>query len=340
MMGVLMPNLSDFRRLAFALRLRIWLNAEQGRFEDAFNDVKSFYRFGQHLKGDRILIEQLVGIAIEALSVQTIRDIVGNYEIDSMLLTDFQRDFEQIIAGENFIPSLEAERLCVYDEIQRCFTEGRFGGGHLYLSRLGSFSEGHPFGLDEILVGSIFSPQQWPRAVKVLFAHPDKKQTREMADSYYDFWSRVYHKTPGQIRAEGINAEKQSMEIIKGNLLLQILAPPLSRMNEIAHRNKTDVYATVTILALLRYEKDKGSYPNDLQQLITAGYLKQLPIDSFADKPLVYRKTDDDFILYSVGPNFTDEGGEYSRDSKGRIKNWLDNGDAVFWPVPKSDIKK
>jgi hypothetical protein len=335
MMGVLMPNLSDFRRLAFALRLRIWLNAEQGRFEDAFNDVKSFYRFGQHLKGDRILIEQLVGIAIEALSVQTIRDIVGNYEIDSMLLTDFQRDFEQIIAGENFVPSLEAERLCVYDEIQRCFTEGRFGGGHLYLSRLGSFSEGHPFGLDEILVGSIFSPQQWPRAVKVLFAHPDKKQTREMADSYYDFWSRVYHKTPGQIRAEGINAEKQSMEIIKGNLLLQILAPPLSRMNEIAHRNKTDVYATVTILALLRYEKDKGSYPNDLQQLITAGYLKQLPIDSFADKPLVYRKTDDDFILYSVGPNFTDEGGEYSRDSKGRIKNWLDNGDAVFWPVPK-----
>jgi hypothetical protein len=65
-----------------------------------------------------------------------------------------------------------------------------------------------------------------------------------------------------------------------------------------------------------------------------------LPIASFSDKPLVYRKTDDDFILYSVGPNFTDEGGEYSRDSKGRIKNWLDNGDAVFWPVPKPQVKK
>jgi len=150
----------------------------------------------------------------------------------------------------------------------------------------------------------------------------------------------MFQKTPGQIRAEGIDTEKETMEIIEGNILLQIFASALTRMNEIANRNKIEVYATVTLLALLRYEKDNGSYPNDLQQLITAGYLRQLPMDSFSDKPLVYRKTDDDFILYSVGPNFTDEGGEYSRNSKGQIKNWLDNGDTVFWPLPESDIKQ
>jgi len=257
-----------------------------------------------------------------------------------MLLADLQDSFEQIIDGEDFTVSLKAGKLCAYDEIQRCFTEGRFGGGHLYLSRISAVTGELQHGLEKGLVGTIFFPSEWPRAVKVLFAHPDKKQTREMADFYYDFWRKVYHKTPGQIRAEGINTEKQAMEIIEGNILLQILAPALSRINEIAHRNKTEVCATLTILALLRYEKDKGSYPNDLQQLITAGYLKQLPIDSFADKPLSYGKTDDDFILYSVGPNFTDEGGEYSRDSKGRIKNWLDNGDAVFWPLLKSQVKQ
>jgi len=340
MMGILLPNLQVFRNLARSLRWRAWLRAEQSRYEDAFDDAKSCYRFGQQIRGDKTLIEQLVGMAIEALSVRTIRDIVCEFEIDSAMLTNLQRDFEQIIAGEDFTVSLKAEKLRVYDEIQRCFTEGRFGGGHLYLSRIGYFSEGHPNGLDEILVGAIFSPRQWPRAAKVLFAHPDKEQTREMAEDYYDCWDKMFQKTPGQIRAEGINAEKQAMEIIEGNILLQILASAFARINEIAHRNKTEVYATVTILALLRYEKDKGSYPNDLQQLITAGYLRQLPMDSFSDKPLVYKKTDVDFILYSVGPNFTDEGGEYSRDSKGQIKNWLDNGDTVFWPLPKSDIKQ
>ncbi|MCP4261394.1 MAG: hypothetical protein GY774_28415 [Planctomycetes bacterium] len=338
MIGVLMPNISGFRGLAYNLRLRTWLNAEQGRFKDAFDDAKSCYRFGQHLKGDKLLIEQLVGIALEYISVQTIRDILGEYEIDSTVLADLQDSFEQIVAGENFVPSLKAEKLLVYDEIQRCFTEDRFGGGHLYLSRISSLKSDYQN--DVMDVETIFSPQQWPRAVRVLFAHPDKEKTRETANYFYDFWTKYFLKTPCQIKAEGIDGEKEA-EIIEGNVFLQILTRfDWARVNQIARRNKPEVHATVAVLAILRYSKDKGSYPNDLQQLITAGYLKQLPMDSYSDKPLVYRKTDDDFILYSVGPNLTDEGGEYSRDSKGRIKNWLHNGDAVFWPVANSKAIK
>jgi len=339
MIGVLMPDISDFRRLAFNLRLRAWFRAEQGRYQDASDDVKSCYRFGQHLKGDKVLIEQLVGIGIEALSVQTIRDILGEYEIDSTVLADLQDSFEQIVAGENFVLSLKAEKLCVYDEIQRCFTEDRFGGGHLYLSRISSLTSYYQN--DVMDVETIFSPQQWPRAVRVLFAHPDKEKTRETANCFYDFWTKYYLKTPCQIKAEGIDAEKEALEIIEGNVFLQILAPiDLVRVNQIARRNKTDVHATVAVLAILRYSKDKSSFPEDLEQLISAGYLKQPPDDVFSVKPLVYRKTDDDFILYSVGPNLTDEGGEYSRDSKGRIKNWLHNGDTVFWPVANSKAIK
>ena len=342
MIGILMPNLSDFRRLAFNLRLRARLRAEQGRYQDASDDVKSCYRFGQHLKGDKVLIEQLVGIGIEALSVQTIRDILGEYEIESKVLADLQDSFEQIVAGENFVLSFKAEKLCVYGEIQRCFTEDRFGGGHLDLSRINWISSlTGDYQNDVIDVKTIFSPQQWPRALKVLFAHPDKEKTRETADCFYDFWTKLYLKTPCQIKAEGIDAEKEALEIIEGNVFLQILTRfDWTRVNQIVRRNKTDVRATVAVLAILRYSKDKGSFPEDLEQLISAGYLMQPPDDVFSVKPLVYRKTDDDFILYSVGPNFTDEGGEYSRDSKGRIKNWLDNADAVFWPVPKSDTKQ
>jgi len=61
--------------------------------------------------------------------------------------------------------------------------------------------------------------------------------------------------------------------------------------------------------------------------------LKALPIDPFSDKPLVYRRTEDGFILYSVGPNFEDDGGVVGKDEKGRVKMWADEGDAVFWPV-------
>jgi hypothetical protein len=233
-----MPDISDFRRLAFNLRLRAWFRVEQGRYQDALDDARSCYRFGQHLKGDKTLIEQIVGIGIEALSVQTIRDILGEHEIESKVLADLHDSFEQIVAGENFVPSLKAEKLCVYDEIQRCFTEDRFGGGHLYLSRISWISSLTGDYQDDVMdvetifspqqwpmmdVETIFSPQQWPRAVKVLFAHPDKEKTRETADCFYDFWTKLYLKTPCQIKAEGIYAEKEALEIIEGNVLLQIL---------------------------------------------------------------------------------------------------------------------
>lgn len=131
MMAVLVPNLSEFRSLA---RLCVWrarLRADQGRYQDAFSDIKSFYRLGQHIKGDNtFLIEQLVGIAIEALATQTLRDILSRYEIDSITLTALQKDLEQIITGEDSAISFEAEKLSMYDEIQRSFTDGP-GGGHI-----------------------------------------------------------------------------------------------------------------------------------------------------------------------------------------------------------------
>ena len=61
--------------------------------------------------------------------------------------------------------------------------------------------------------------------------------------------------------------------------------------------------------------------------------MEEIPADPFSDEALKYRKTDDDFILYSVGLNFVDDGGVPGKTKKGKNKTWTDNGDAVFWPV-------
>jgi hypothetical protein len=334
MMGILLPNLAEFRRLARSLRWRAQLSAEQGRYEDAFSDIKSCYRMGKHLKGNKFLIEQLVGIAIEALAVRTLNDILGRYEMNSAMLATLQKDCEQMVAGEDFVVNFEAEKLCMYDEIQRCFTEDRFGGGHIYPRRLMALSDigdltdqASPSFLHATIFEVVSSPKAWPVALKALFTHPNKHQTREMVDRLYVFWDEMARKTPAQIRAENIDLEKQVMEIVKGNILLQILTPALGRISELSHRNKVGVQTTVTILALLRYKKDKASYPENLDGLMSAGYLKQLPIDLYSNKPLAYKRTDDDFTLYSFGADF-DDGGAPSKWGEG-----TDGGDQVFWPV-------
>jgi len=334
MMAVLVPNLSEFRSLVRLLVWRARLRAEQGRYEDAFGDIKSCYRLGQHIKGDNtFLIEQLVGISIEALATQTLRDILSRYEIDSIALTALQKDLEQIIAGEDFAISFEAEKLSMYDVIQRCFTEDRLGGGHLCLQEFKQIAPFIGFGCFE----DIIEGREWTTPLHILFTHPNKQETREMVDRYYAFWNKMAHKTPAQIRAEEIDTKKESLEIIKGNILLEFFAPALNRANEISWRARTNTQSLIAILSLLRHRLDKGAYPDDLNELLTAGYLKKVPIDLYSDKPLVYKKTDDSFILYSVGPNFKDDGGQISLDSTSRAKTWADEGDAVFWPVPKPE---
>ncbi len=337
MIAVLMPHLAEFRRLAYSLRWRAHLSAEQGRYKDVFDDIKVCYRLGRHLRGDKTLIEQLVGIAIEAIALRTARDILSKYDIDSTALAELQQNLEQMIINEDFTVSLKARRLCMYDEIQRCFTEDRLGGGHLYPSRIMGLSD-QAFGdsgdsrLDEVIFKFIATPIVWLATPKAMFLHPDKQETKEMADRFYDYWEKICRKSPYQINVEGIDIENESMEIIKGNMLLEIFVPALGRVNQVSHRLVTDVRATLTIIAALRYRQDNSRLPDTLQELVTEGYLKKLPIDPHSDKPLVYKKTEDGFTLYSVGTNFTDDGGKVARNEKGRVKRYADQGDWVFWP--------
>ncbi|KPJ65945.1 MAG: hypothetical protein AMJ43_09570 [Coxiella sp. DG_40] len=320
-MAVLLPHLSEFRKLVYALRWRAWLSVEDGRYEDAFSDIKSCYRFGQHIKGDKSLIEQLVGIAFESLTVRTLRSILSEHKIDSSKLVELQQDFERMTADENFTLSLKFGKLCMYDAIQRCFTEDRLGGGHLSLDGLrlvGSMT-------DSDLFEFVLEGRHWTTPLHILFTHPNKRESREMTDSYYEFWDEIVHKTP----------------IIRGNLLMENLTPALGRINEISHRTKSEIEVTLTIIAILRYKQDIGSYPENLDKLIEAGLLKASPIDPYSDKPTVYRKTDNNFTVYSVGLNFRDDGGKVA-EVNGRLQllGTEEEGDWVFWPVPKSEIKK
>ena len=104
----------------------------------------------------------------------------------------------------------------------------------------------------------------------------------------------------------------------------------------IAWRNKIDAESTPLIIALIRYKQDTGAFPESLDKLAKQGYIKQVPVDPFSDKPLAYRKTDNSFILYSWGENLKDDDGQVARDKKGKIIQWAPESDWVFWPVVKN----
>ncbi|MCP4614752.1 MAG: TlpA family protein disulfide reductase [Planctomycetes bacterium] len=114
----------------------------------------------------------------------------------------------------------------------------------------------------------------------------------------------------------------------KTNPWIENIAPAIARSVEIEYRSRTEMQALITTLANHRYNTDKNKYPATLLELKSAGYLNELPQDPFSDKSLVYRTTDEGFILYSIGGDFDDNGGQQSKWGLGD-----ENGDQVFWPV-------
>lgn len=66
----------------------------------------------------------------------------------------------------------------------------------------------------------------------------------------------------------------------------------------------------LTELALRAYKLDHGGYPAALSTLVP-GYLKAVPTDPFSlSRPLNYKPKGATFVLYSVGPDGKDDGGQ------------------------------
>ena len=335
MIGILLPNLTKFRYLTAALCFRAQIQAARGEYSPAFDDLIVCYKFGRLTgQGEKTIIEQLVGIGIQAVAARNIREILSHYPVGAKQLAVLQADFAEAQTGQEFGTQLLFEKIAVHDEIQRCFTEDRIGGGHLYPKRLpvmGTLIAGKDSA--EILSDAL--------AIRILFFHPNKAETRQKADEYYEFFEKTSKMSPAELKFKSIDLNKQVESIVKGNIFLSIWAPALGRVYETSYHVKAEVQSVPVIIAALRFKIDKGQYPKDLAELQRFGYIKEIPIDPFSDQPLVYKRTVDNFTLYSVGFNFKDDGGQVYQDEKGILRLWHNEfGDAVFWPVQKSEVKQ
>jgi dsDNA-binding SOS-regulon protein len=336
MLSVLLPDLAPSRQIAYALCWRAWLNAQSNDFNSAFQDIETCYRLGRHYRGEKILIEQLVGMAIKGLALRTSRQILDSCKIESSALAGFQQRLQTLIDSDNFKPDFSLEKLCAYDEIQRCFTDSRFGPSHLYPKRMIEFldfsglRDANP--KHDPMVDLILTLKLSPN---ILFS-PTKTETIATINALYELFNENFSKTPARLKAEGIDLDFQISRIANNNIFLKFLSPSLARVNIIGFRNKIDAESTTLIIALVRYKQDTGAFPESLDKLVEQGYIKQVPVDPFSDKPIAYRKTDNSFLLYSWGSNLKDDDGQIAHDEKGKPKMFADTGDWVFWPVVKN----
>ncbi len=315
----LLPELGVYKKAMRLLMLSSYCKISEGNIAGGISDLMVTWRMGESLTGRGLIIEQLVGISLEAIAYSGFKYVLKRYEVPAQLLGQIQERIEDGVNYEKPPFGFEAEKAFWYEMVQYGFTDDENGNGRV-------LKNGLPL---------VISTWQRSLADFVLLDFPDRKEVTAEIDRYYNTVKVLTEKTPRQLRNEGWDDNKWQQ--ISGDMwFLNTLEGAYQKVSELGWRSRTEQRATVTIMAILRFKKVTGGYPESLADLVAGGFLKQLPMDPFSDGPLIYRIMDDGFMLYSAGLNMIDDGGEYGTTSKGKKKQWGENGDRIFWPVERS----
>jgi hypothetical protein len=95
-------------------------------------------------------------------------------------------------------------------------------------------------------------------------------------------------------------------------LLAAIAIPNITKATQVLAYNQTMINEAQIACALERYRLAHGEYPGTLDALAPQ-FIEKIPHDLIGGQPLIYRPTaDGKFLLYSIGWNETDDGGEPS----------------------------
>jgi hypothetical protein len=118
-----------------------------------------------------------------------------------------------------------------------------------------------------------------------------------------------------------------------------LLSRPVPEGAETQHANfqlRTVTYSRLLAadLAVRSFAEDKGRLPSALGELVP-GYLPSVPEDPFSGQPLLYRPVGRSFVLYSVGQDRQDDGGNCGNHAQSMFEVGYDlDIDTMLRPNP------
>lgn len=105
--------------------------------------------------------------------------------------------------------------------------------------------------------------------------------------------------------------------------MASMVAPALARFAEGDLAALAKLRAARTALAIERYRTANGEPPAALDALVPA-YLEAVPADPFTGTPLLYKRLDTGYVVYSVGVDRRNDGGDLRRLDPHRLDEGLE----------------
>lgn len=268
-------DFAAFRRTARLLVMGALLHAEQNDPNAAVQMLLSSYGVARTLVKLPIIISELVAQAQSALTTEGLEQVVNRTTLTDAHLVQIDAALYESYDPDSMVRALAAERcfgLHMADE------PSNYGPGNLSVAVAGILRV-----LGVVDLSLIRHLDRMAEAIEIAQREPWKrKQAIETAEARYNtsgIWS-----------------------------ILNWLTPPSARLIVINLQGMARMQVARTALAVERYRLATGQLPEDLSELVPS-HLEEIPLDPFDGRPLRYKKRDGGYVVYSVGPDGTDDGG-------------------------------
>ncbi|HMO15161.1 MAG TPA: hypothetical protein PKD64_03920 [Pirellulaceae bacterium] len=310
-MSVLLPHVQIMRGAARLLTVDTRWAIEQGDLERATRNIEAMLGISRQVIEHKFIICALAGVAIQTMAMDLIDEsLQTNPHFDSQQVARMQLAVSRNRIEEEI--SFSGERTMFLDLVQKSYTDNGHGDGRITwagvkmmwgevpeLAASAEAVEGTGTNLERLL-NRVIAPTS-------IFFLASRKQLTDKANELYDRADQFLHAADGDDELARIEQEVEELSFAYA--FLKMVFPPVKQIRQMTIRLRGNTAGTIAGLAVLRFERHHGRLPETLDEL-AGEFLQQVPLDPLDQQPLRYQRRDDGFVIYSVGVNQVDDGGQ------------------------------
>jgi hypothetical protein len=314
--AILLPAAQQYRDVVRALAARAMLRAHEGRIDEAWQDLLACHRFARLVGQGATLIDVLVAVTIDGIACSGDCALLQHAKPTVPQLVKMRADLAKLSPIPKMADKLDVcERFMLLDCTCMVARDG-------------------PSALSEVTGGGKSDSMVWPLTNAISSVIVDWDVPLRMANSWYDRFQNAWRKPTWPQRRKALDVIDADIKTMAdsardvaalglsvlgnprkavsdwvGRVLSSLLLPALSACANAETRSVMNFELTDLAFALAQYREEHGSYPAKLADL-KPKYVATVPKDLFTDAELHYRRDGAGYLLYSVGPNGIDDGGE------------------------------
>ena len=322
--GAFFPHIGSLLKLAKVYRIKALAELAAGHADAALGDVRLTLRLAKAMEDEPSLISILVRASMMQLVIQPVWEGLADHRWKVEQLESLQQDFTAINLVKHMELALHGERCGVTWILEQLLNNPGLALGEI--SRLDG-EQSEPSLAAYIIPKGLFY---------INCLNTDVSYQKYIMPSLDSRVMRIYPERFDAYEAVLEDYKSHPLTVLY-HVMEAMLLPAINNAEMKIGMAQSTAQCAATACALERYRLARGRYPDTLAALVPQ-YLAAVPGDVMDGQPLRYRLEGDGFVLYSIGWNMKDDGGQvaWTKPSSEGDKPRLDDkaGDWVWRSQP------